>query len=173
MLKAGQSGPLVSLCQRYASYTQVLCFCLCLALDTGTCAHHHKAYIRNADSSNRPFAGLRVARAFSQFRITHSVVECCKRTGRDGAGRLRVNGVPVNAPAIAQLHEITVKDRIAKNKTDNATFSDEQTPTRTHMRHGDTTICLCERSECSCSAFGCLPRSSCGNTVQRQVLRRN
>ena len=39
-LKAGQSGPLVSLCQKYAFYTQVLCFCLYLAPDTCTCAHH-------------------------------------------------------------------------------------------------------------------------------------
>ena len=108
MLKAGQSGPLASPCQKYASYTQVLCFCLSLAPDTGTCTRH-KAYIRNADSSNKVFTGYRIARAFSQFRITHSVVVCCKRSGLDGAGRLRVNGVPVNAPAIEQLMSQPVK----------------------------------------------------------------
>lgn len=47
VLKAGLFGPLVSLCQKYASYTQALWFCLCLGPDTGTCA---QTYIRHDDS---------------------------------------------------------------------------------------------------------------------------
>lgn len=33
------------------------------------------------------------------LKITHSVAECCKRSGRVWTGVLKVNGVPVNPPA--------------------------------------------------------------------------
>lgn len=72
VLKAGLSGPQASLCQKYASYTQALCFCLCLAPDTGTCAQIH---IRPDDSTTESLRGGQCSSAVEDHSLCCGVLQ--------------------------------------------------------------------------------------------------
>ena len=85
MLKAAQSGLLVSQYQKHVSCTQVLCFCLCPAPGTGTCAHH-TSYISKMEPDSDSDTIPRGVRAGQEHSLCYGVLQaqwpCLSRRSR-------------------------------------------------------------------------------------------